>query len=112
MFTVRLAAGVCMDYSQVTAQAATIHGAVDFASEFAPNECGVIVSTWIERNGRLVLEVYDWCECCCPGPPPILAEVIAPPGFTPPAPASAGLPRPDTRGAVAIAFGHWPATLH
>ena len=83
MFTIRLATGVCMGYSQVTAQAVTIRGAIDFASKFAPGGLGVIASPWIERDGLQVLEVYDWCDCWCTGPIPTLAEVFAPPGFRP-----------------------------
>lgn len=84
MFTVRFAAGVCMGYGRATARSSTVQGALDFASEFAPGQCGVITSSWIQRGGRHVMEVYDWCDCWFSGPLPVLAWVIAPHGFRPP----------------------------
>jgi hypothetical protein len=84
MFTVRLAGGVCLGYGSAVARAATARQVIEFAAAFAPGRCGVIVSTWFELQGRYVVEVYDWCACWCSGPVPVLAVVIAPPGFRPP----------------------------
>src|SRR5205823_1041247 len=74
MFTVRLAAGVCMGYDIAVARAATARQVIEFAAAFAPGRCGVIESGWFERDGRYVAEVYDWCDCCFSGPLPVLAE--------------------------------------
>jgi hypothetical protein len=41
----------------------------------------VIVSAWFEREGRYVAEVFDWCDCWFTGPRPVLAGLVAPPGF-------------------------------
>jgi hypothetical protein len=81
MFTVHFAPGACMGYGRATAQAATLRHAVAFAEEFAPCRCGAITSRWAERGGRAVMEVYDWAMCCGPGPPPVLAVIVAPHGF-------------------------------
>ena len=84
MFTVRLAPGVCMGFDTAVARAATARQVIEFAAAFAPGRCGVVESGWFEREGRYVAEVYDWCDCWFSGPLPVLAEVIAPPGFRPP----------------------------
>ena len=82
MFTVRMAPGVCMNFAHASARAATLNGALGFASSLAPNEMGIIVSSWHERDGKYVMDVFDWCNCWFPSPP-VLAEVIAPDGFSP-----------------------------
>lgn len=82
MFTVEFAKGACLGYARATAKAATLRRAIDFVSAFAPGGCGVIVSEWAERDGRRVLEVYDWCECWC-ADPPVLARIFATPDRSP-----------------------------
>jgi len=81
-FTVHFASGVCMGYGQATATATTVRHALDLVGEFAPSRCGVLPSYWIERDGRYIVEVYDWCDCWF-ADPPALAWVVAPPGFLP-----------------------------
>jgi hypothetical protein len=73
-----------MGYDKATARAATVRQVLAFASEFAPGRCGVIASSWFERDGQQVMEVYDWCDCWFSGPRPVLAWIIAPGGFNPP----------------------------
>jgi hypothetical protein len=73
-----------MGYGRAVARAATAGQVVAFAEAFAPGGCGVIVSDWFVRDGRYVAELFDWCDCWFSGPPPVLAEVVAPPGFRPP----------------------------
>jgi hypothetical protein len=84
MFSLRLAAGVCMGYDIAVARGATARQLIDCAAEFAPGQCGVVASGWFERDGRYVAEIYDWCDSWFSGPLPVLGEVIAPPGFRPP----------------------------
>jgi len=82
--SLRFAGGVILGYEIATARATTIRGALDFASAFAIGGCVVVASTRQQREGRLVIDVYDWCACWYTGPIPILAEIIAPHGFRPP----------------------------
>jgi len=76
VFTIQFAPGVCLGYSSAIAQAATLRQAVDFAAAFAPNGFGVIASSWVERGGQRLVEVYDWCDCWF-ADPPVLAWIIA-----------------------------------
>lgn len=80
MFKVEFAEGVCLGYPRASAKAATVRQALDFAAEFAPGGFGVIASARTEREGRRVLDLYDWCDCWFSGPIPVLARVVAPPG--------------------------------
>lgn len=82
MFTVRFGHGVCLGYRNATAQAPTERQALDFIEAFAPGRCGIIVSNWFAEAGRFTMIVWDWCDCCTDRAP-VLAEVIAPPGFRP-----------------------------
>jgi hypothetical protein len=80
MFTVEFAEGVCLGYGRATAKAVTVRQAIAFVEAFAPGGCGVIPSDWIVRDGRRVMELFDWCDCWFTGPIPVLARIIAPPG--------------------------------
>jgi hypothetical protein len=79
MFIVRFSPGICFGFSLAFAYAATLDGAVGFASEFAPNKMGVVASSWFERDGTYVIEVVGWCEAWFHSPP-VIAEITAPPG--------------------------------
>jgi hypothetical protein len=77
MFVLRLADGT------TAATAGTLNEVLAVADRIAPNECGVIASGWVERDGSYELDVFDWAGCWCPPPHPVLARVIAPPGYHP-----------------------------
>lgn len=83
MFTLRFAPGVCCGYTSAIIRAATVGQLIGFADAFAEGQCGALESGWIERDGRFVSELYDWALCWYSGPIPMLAEIIAPPGFQP-----------------------------
>ncbi|HYV38261.1 MAG TPA: hypothetical protein VE988_21440 [Gemmataceae bacterium] len=85
MFTVRMAPQVCLGFDSAVARAATARQVIDFAAALAPSGFGVLESNWFERDGRYVVELYDWIDCWFTGPLPVLAVVTAPADFTPPA---------------------------
>jgi hypothetical protein len=68
----------------LSAQASTLESAFAFIKEFTIDGGTIAASSWAVRDGRFVLDVWDWNECFCPNPP-VLAEIIAPLGFIPPA---------------------------
>jgi hypothetical protein len=82
MFTVRLNQGVFTASGTLSAKAATLAQALGFIGEFAVLRSVLIEAPWVERHGRYVMDVYDWCDCWF-SDPPVMAQVIAPPGFTP-----------------------------
>lgn len=82
MFTIKMADGVCFGIQQVTAKATTVEKALGFIGEFAEIHRLLLKTPWIQRNGRWTIDVFDWCDCWFTDPP-VLAEIIAPPGFTP-----------------------------
>jgi hypothetical protein len=67
----------------LSAEATTVESALAFIDEFTIDGSTIVAPSWIEREGRYVLDVWDWSECFCVNPPK-LAEIIAPPGFLPP----------------------------
>ena len=77
-----MAPDVCLNFTHATACAVTLEGALGFVERFAPNQIGIIAQRWQERDGKYVMEVFDWCNRWCPSPP-VLAEILAPDGFTP-----------------------------
>ncbi len=83
MFTVRLRSGVDLDGASITAEAATLHQALCFVGEFCASKHSMIETSWQERDGQYVMDVYDWCDCWF-ADPPVLAQIIAPPDFIPP----------------------------
>jgi hypothetical protein len=82
MFTIRLMPGIFPGYVAVTAKAPTLAQALAFVGEFSELQSLIIEAPWIERNGRYVMDVFDWCACWF-SDPPVMAQVIAPSGFTP-----------------------------
>lgn len=84
MFTLHFAERSCLGIEQIRARAQSFRQLVAFADKLAPNKCGVIASHWIERDGNLEMDLFDWCDCCCAPPTPVFARVVAPPGFRPP----------------------------
>lgn len=78
MFTVEFAERVCLGYGRATMKAATLRQALDVVDKFAPGGCGVITSDWSERDGRWIMDLYDWCDCWFAGPHPVVARIIAP----------------------------------
>ncbi len=83
MFTIRLQSGVVAGYEGASAEAASLPHALRFVGEFCASQHLLIEAPWVKRDGQYVMDVYDWCDCWFTGPP-ILAQIIAPPGFTPP----------------------------
>jgi hypothetical protein len=83
MYTIRFATMRFKHYDSFVAQAVAFDPLFRLAEAFAPCETGVIVSKWFERNGRYVIQLFDWCECCCTSEPPVWAEITAPAGFDP-----------------------------
>jgi hypothetical protein len=83
MFTIRLREGVLPGCERISAKAASLRQALDFVGEFCALQSMLMEAPWVERNGRYVMDVYDWCDCWFTDPR-VLAQVIAPPGFTPP----------------------------
>lgn len=67
----------------LSAQASTLESAFAFIDKFTIDGGTIAASTWAVRDGRFVLDVWDWTETFCLNPP-TLAEIIAPLGFTPP----------------------------
>jgi hypothetical protein len=80
MFTVRLTEETRPGAS-VMARAPTLEGATGFVREYFGLDFGVIAG-WEERNGRYVMDIYDWLDCWFANPP-VVARIIAPRGFTP-----------------------------
>ena len=85
-FTLHFAERICLGIENVSARAENLHQLIAFADKLAPNGMGVISSDWIERDGNLEMELFDWCDCWCLPPTPVIARVVAPPGFRPPSP--------------------------
>jgi hypothetical protein len=82
MFTVQLSQGVYRGCATVSAKAATFRQALGFIGDLATDGAMLITGPWNERDGRYVMDVYDWCACWFSNPL-VMAQVIAPPGFTP-----------------------------
>jgi hypothetical protein len=83
MFTVRLGPGVYLDGVSISAEAPTLEQALGFVGEFCSLKHAMLEILWQERDGRYVIDVYDWCDCWF-ADPPVLAQIIAPRDFTPP----------------------------
>jgi len=83
MFTIRLSPGVYPGYTTVSAKTATLWQALGFIGEFTALRSMLIEAPWVWRDGQYVMDVYDWCDCWFTNPP-VMAQVIAPSGFTPP----------------------------
>jgi hypothetical protein len=82
MYTVRLRRGSGPDRVAVTAEATSLASALGFVREFCGIEFDLLEGGWKEEGGRYVMYVYDWLDCWF-ADPPVVAEVIAPPGFVP-----------------------------
>ena len=68
-------------YAELSAKTETLEAALNFVRTFSIDGA-VIVSSWKEHaTGIYVMDVYDWCDCFCPDPPP-MARITAPPGFS------------------------------
>lgn len=66
----------------ITARANTLAGAVEFVRACWGSPDGPLFGPCVERDGRYVIDVYDWLECWFAAPP-VHARIIAPRGFTP-----------------------------
>ena len=78
MFTVQLSQGVYRGCATVSAKAATFRQALGFIGDLATDGAMLITGPWNERDGRYVMDVYDWCACWFSNPL-VMAQVIAPP---------------------------------
>lgn len=83
MFTVKLRKGVYAKDALISAKTSSLDGALEFVRQFT-FDGAFIASSWTERDGAYVMDVYDWCDCLS-ADPPVLACIIAPTAFSPPA---------------------------
>lgn len=83
MYKVHLRTGYPSDAAAVFAQASSLEGALGFIREYCAIEFGLLEGGWEERDGRCVMDVYDWLDLWFADPSPV-AEIVAPRGFVPP----------------------------
>ena len=91
MFKIHMGKVRDRDGTIITADAMTLARALGFIGEFYK---GQLFQSWAERDGRYVMEVFDWIDFWFDDPP-VRARVKAPRGFKPPEGSTRALTRVD-----------------
>jgi hypothetical protein len=81
MFTIDLRQGLFSDSACLSAKAESLNNAIAFVKNFSIDGM-IIAGNWVERDGRYVMEVFDWYDCWFANPL-ALGTITAPVGFVP-----------------------------